>query len=213
MHVAAFTFNPFSENTYIIYDESKECMIIDPGCFNQQEQDVLLNFIESKGLIPKILFNTHCHIDHVLGNHFVAKKYALKLTAHAGEKQELSFAEFSASSYGIPYHASPAIELTVEEGHQFTLGNLSLDVYHTPGHSSNSLCLIHHESKQVIAGDVLFYGSIGRTDLPGGDFDTLINSIKTKLLCLDDDYIVYPGHGEKTTIGFERANNPFLQGV
>ncbi len=210
MHVAKFVFNPFAENTYILYDDTKECIIIDPGCFNSEEENILLEFINANGLKPVLLFNTHCHIDHVLGNKFVCDQFDLSLMAHKGEVVVLQAAEMSSKIYSIPYTTSPEISLFAEEGTPVLFGNTSLDVLFTPGHSPASLSLYHADSGQLIAGDVLFYGSIGRTDLPGGDFDTLIHSIKNKYFDLPDNTRVFSGHGEETTIGFEKKHNPFL---
>ncbi len=210
MNVARFTFNDFQENTYVLYDESKSCIIVDPGCNSSSEQKVLVDFIESNNLKPVHLVNTHCHIDHILGNAFIASKYKLKLTSHKGEQTELSAGPMVSNMYGISYDPSPDIEIFLDEGDTLSFGNISLDIYFTPGHSSSSIVFHHKDSKQLIAGDVLFQGSIGRTDLPGGNFETLINSIKSKLLVLDDNTIVYPGHGDKTTIGVEKNSNPYL---
>ena len=211
MEVACFTFNAFQENTYLLYDDTKQCVIFDPGCSTPDEQKQLSDFIESKGLTPVKLINTHCHIDHVLGNKFVAEKYGLALEAHKDEKPVLESGVMVSQMYGIPYSKSPDIAHFIEEGDIVRFGNTQLKAIFTPGHSPASLSFFHEESKQLIAGDVLFRMSIGRTDLPGGNYDTLIQSIKQKLLPLGDEVIVYPGHMTSTTIGFERKNNPFLK--
>jgi len=211
MQVALFTFNPFSENTYILYDDSRECVIIDPGCFDQSEQNQLLAFIESNDLKPVKLVNTHCHIDHVLGNKFVSEKYNLPLVSHKGEQIVLDQYPNSAMKYGVPFEPSPDITEFLDEGDLLKFGNSELEVLFTPGHSPASISFFHKASKQLIAGDVLFQRSVGRADLPGGDFATLINSIKTKFFPLGDDVRVYPGHGPHTTIGEEKESNPFLQ--
>jgi len=210
MQVATFTFNPFSENTYIISDDTKECVIIDPGCYDQSERKTLTDYIEANQLTPVRLVNTHCHIDHILGNRYIADKYQLPLEAHAGEKPVLEAGKMSSQIYQIPYEESPKITKLLVPGEYLTYGNTSLEILYTPGHSPASVCLHHRESKQVIAGDVLFQGSVGRSDLPGGDHDTLIASIKRELLVLDDETRVYPGHGPSTTVGDERRSNPFL---
>ena len=211
MEVAVFTFNEFSENTYILYDETKACIIVDPGCNTKEEQDLMVDFIESNGLKPVKLVNTHCHIDHILGNSFVSEKYNLPLIAHRGEIPVLSAGKMTSDMYAIKYDPSPEISVFLEEGEKLTFGETELIVLFTPGHSPASLSFFHSESNQLIAGDVLFDGSIGRTDLPGGDFDTLIANIKNKLFPLGDDVVVYPGHGPSTTIGKEKKFNPFLQ--
>jgi len=211
MKVQSFTFNSFQENSYVIYDESKECIIFDPGCSNSLEEKALQEFIESTDLTPVRLINTHCHIDHILGNQFISQKYDLPLEAHAGEVPVLESGKMVSQTYGIPYTESPPIAKYIEEGDEISFGQSTLKSLFTPGHSPASLSFHHADSKILIAGDVLFYGSIGRTDLPGGSFDTLIRSIKEQFFILPDDTVVYSGHGQSTTIGFEKANNPFLK--
>ena len=212
MEVKTFTFNEFQENTYVLYDDTKECIIIDPGCNNEAEQAELVDFIESNSLKPVKLVNTHCHIDHVLGNDFVARKYHLSLEAHEGESAVLSNMQSVANMYGIPYVPSPPIEVHLDETKVLKFGNTEMEILFTPGHSPASVSFFHRASDQLIAGDVLFRGSIGRTDLPGGNFDTLIASIKDKFYPLGEDVIVYCGHGPTTTIGMEMRTNPFLIG-
>ncbi|MBT8189831.1 MAG: MBL fold metallo-hydrolase [Bacteroidia bacterium] len=210
MYIKTFTFNDFQENTFILYDDTKECIIVDPGCNAPTERNALIRFIEENELKPVRLVNTHCHIDHVLGNAFVAKTYDLKLESHQGEKIVLDNMVMMANMYGIPYDRSPDIEVFPDEGQELTFGKTRLKILYTPGHSPASISFFHEASKQLIAGDVLFQRSIGRTDLPGGDFNTLINSIKSKYYPLGDDVVVYPGHGPTTTVGEERRMNPFL---
>lgn len=210
MKVAQFTFNSFQENTYILYDNSSECVIIDPGCSNDEERQKLVSFIDDNKLTPTKLVNTHCHIDHVLGNRFIADKYDLVLEAHEGEVQILDSCDTVSRMYGIPYEDSPPIGKFIEEDIDYHFGNSVLKTIFTPGHSPASLSFYCEAAKVLIAGDALFQGSIGRTDLPGGDYDTLISNIKTKLLVLPDDVIVYSGHGPSTTIGREKVSNPFL---
>jgi glyoxylase-like metal-dependent hydrolase (beta-lactamase superfamily II) len=212
IHVEIFTFNPFSENTYVIYDETKECILIDPGCYDQTEKQVLIDFIKSKSLKPVRLINTHCHIDHVLGNAFAAKTWKLRLELNFLEIPLLRAVTDYGPSYGIFCEPSPEPFAFLNEGDVIQFGKSALDVVHTPGHSPGSICLISKDQQFVIAGDVLFQMSIGRTDLPGGDYNTLIKSIVTKLFILPDQYRVYPGHGPSTTIGFEKINNPFVKG-
>jgi hydroxyacylglutathione hydrolase len=209
--VATFTFNPFQENTYILYDDSKECIIIDPGCYDEGEKLELAVFIEQNGLKPVRLINTHCHIDHVFGNHFIITKYNLPLEIHEGELSVLNAVQQVSMMYGIPFDDPiPIVDKFIKEGEIIKFGNSKLEAIFTPGHSPASLSFYCKEAGFLIAGDVLFYGSIGRTDLPGGNFNTLISSIKDKLFQLGDDVEVYPGHGQKTTIGFEKRTNPFL---
>jgi hydroxyacylglutathione hydrolase len=211
MQIKVFTFNDFAENSYILYDDSGECIIVDPGCSNIIEQEELKSFINQNELIPIHLVNTHCHIDHILGNKFCADTYGLTLIAHQGEKPVLESGRQVANMYQIPYDPSPDIETFVDEGDQIKFGNTVLEILLTPGHSPASICLLHNESNQVIAGDVLFNGSIGRTDLPGGNYETLIRVIKTKIFTLPNETIVYPGHGPHTTVGHEKNTNPFFK--
>lgn len=211
MKVKMFTFNAFQENTYLLYDETNECIIIDPGCSNRNEEDALVQFISENHLKPVKLVNTHCHIDHVLGNRFVADTYNLPLTSHPGETETLFMQDHISGMYGMAYNKSPEITEFLEEGDTLAFGNTEMSVLFTPGHSPASISFYNKDTHDLIAGDVLFQGSIGRTDLPGGDYDTLISHIKNKFMMLPDDVIVYSGHGPSTTIGRERMSNPFLQ--
>lgn len=210
MQVATFTFNEFSENTYVLFDNTKQCAIIDSGCHKASEQAELVNFIVQQNLTPTLLVNTHCHIDHVLGNAFVAKKYNLPLHLHKNELETYRDTERWAKMFGMVVEEIPEHQVYINEANTLQFGNTTLQILYTPGHSVASLSFYEPQTKQLISGDVLFYQSIGRTDLPGGNFDTLINSIRTKLFVLPDETIVYSGHGPKTTIGFEKMNNPFL---
>lgn len=211
MKITSFTFNDFAENTYVLHDDTNACIIIDPGCNTPSERQELSSFINTRELIPQYVVNTHCHIDHVLGNRYVMEEYGLKLYAHQGEIPVLASCEMVAQMYGIPYDPSPPIDYSIEDGSGLKFGNTTLKAIFTPGHSPASISLYHEPSTVLIVGDVLFRQSIGRTDLPGGDFNTLINSIRSRLLTLPDDTIVYPGHGPETTIGYEKKYNPFLQ--
>jgi hydroxyacylglutathione hydrolase len=210
IHVQQFVFNEFQENTYVLYDESKECIIIDPGCHLNTEQKQLTDFITNNMLVPVKLVNTHCHIDHVLGNSFVAKKYDLTLYLHKDELITYKETGRWAQLFGLVVEEIPDKQVFIKEGDQITFGNSTLDILFTPGHSIASLTFYNKQEKLAIAGDVLFMESIGRTDLPGGNYETLINSIKEKLFTLEDDVRVYSGHGLQTTIGHERKFNPFL---
>lgn len=213
-YVAGLTFNPFQENTYVVYDQTGECIIFDPGCNNSQEEDQLVQFIESKNLKPVRLINTHCHIDHVFGNAFVAEKYQLPLEIHEGELAVLKSVPMVAQMYNIPMPSpSPEPGRFIAEGERIEFGNTSLLSLFTPGHSPASLSFYCKEDQFLIAGDVLFQGSIGRTDLPGGDFKLLIKNIREKFFILPDAVKVYPGHGPSTTLGFEKKNNPFFESV
>ncbi len=212
MLVAKFTFNPFQENTYVLYDDTKECIIIDPGCYTAVEKKMLSDFIKEHELRPVRLINTHCHLDHVFGNQFVASQWNLGLEIHEGELSVLKAVPKVCSLYGIPLpDESPMPTAFIEEGQEIVFGNTSLKTLFTPGHSPASISFYNEAAQILIAGDVLFRESIGRTDLPGGDFDTLINSIKTQFFPLKDEVKVFSGHGEETTIGYEKQHNPFIQ--
>ena len=206
-----FTFNGFQENTYLLYDETKECVIIDPGCYSNTEQQELVDFIEKEGLNPVKLLNTHCHIDHILGNNFVSKTFNIGLEMHEKDLPTLHATTEYGHLYGFTVDQSPEPTNFLNEGDIISFGNSTLDILFVPGHAPGHIVFVNHEQKFAINGDVLFYGSIGRTDLPGGDHQTLINSIITKMFALPDDYTIYTGHGPSTSIGFEKANNPFLQ--
>ena len=213
--VIKLTFNPFQENTYIVYDDSKECVIFDPGCYTSQEQQQLVEVLEQHELKPVRLINTHCHLDHIFGNKFVAETYQLPLEIHKGELPVLEAAPQSAMMFGISFpggQLSPTPGKFLEAGETVQFGQTSLDILFTPGHSPASISFYCAAARFLIAGDVLFYESIGRTDLPGGDFDTLIQSITQQLFPLGDDVVVYAGHGPETSIGYERRHNPFVRG-
>ena len=212
MKLKSFTFNQFYENTFIVSDSTNDCIIIDPGCYSNDEKNILKKYIEDNNLNPVKLINTHCHIDHILGNKFVAKTWELNLETHQNDIELLENSSEIARVYGfIDYEKSPSTTQFLNEGDIVEFGNSKLKILYTPGHAPGHISLYSKEEKFIISGDVLFKSSIGRTDLPGGDFNVLIESIKTKILCLDDDTVVYCGHGPATTVGYERVNNPFLK--
>jgi glyoxylase-like metal-dependent hydrolase (beta-lactamase superfamily II) len=210
MKVRKFTFNPFQENTYLLYDETKEAVIVDPGCYDQQEQQELASFIESNGLNPVRLLNTHAHIDHIFGNAFAADRYNLELELHAADTETLKRAASWSKQYGLDYTASPLAAKELNEGSSIAFGQTVLEVLHVPGHAPGHVVFLNPKEQIIIGGDVLFRGSIGRTDLPGGDHDLLISSIKNKLFTLEQDYKIYSGHGPETTLSYEKAHNPFF---
>jgi hydroxyacylglutathione hydrolase len=206
-----FTFNPVAENTYILFNELKEAIIIDPGCYFDEEKEKVKNFIESNSLQPVQLLNTHCHLDHVLGNKWVYDTFDLELFLHPNEEQVLNSAPQSAKMWGLPFENYEGPLHFLENDDAIKFGKNELKVLLAPGHSPGSICFYCNAQKFVIGGDVLFKDSIGRTDLPGGNYTVLIQSIQQQLFVLPDDVIVYPGHGETTTIGYEKKNNPFLK--
>ncbi|MBI0398961.1 MAG: MBL fold metallo-hydrolase [Cytophagales bacterium] len=210
LQIKSFTFNPFSENTYILYDETKEALIIDPGCYEKQEKGILYDFITEEQLKPVKIINTHCHIDHVLGNAFIKKTYNIPLWFHEKEEPILLAVGTYAPNYGFAQYQESTVDHFLQEGEIVKFGKTELKPIWVPGHSPGHLVLYHEASKNCIAGDTLFQGSIGRTDLPGGDHETLIHSIKEKLFSLPDEVVIHPGHGPTTTIGFEKLNNPFV---
>jgi hydroxyacylglutathione hydrolase len=210
IHLHSFVFNPLQENTYLVWDDNKECIIIDPGCYEREEKEMLAAYIKSKELLVKRIVNTHCHIDHILGNTFVKAQYKVKLAIPRMEEHVLKAAKVYAPNYGFAEYSEALPDQYLEEREFITFGKSSLKVILVPGHSPGHVAFYNDEYKICIAGDVLFKNSIGRTDLPGGDYNTLIRSIKQKLFILDDKVKVYPGHGPHTTIGDEKKFNPFL---
>ncbi|MCC6753951.1 MAG: MBL fold metallo-hydrolase [Saprospiraceae bacterium] len=213
MQIATFCFNPFCENTYIVYNEGGEAWIIDPGCMTHTEEATIVDFLESKGLRPVRMLLTHAHIDHILGCAFFGEQYGMLAEMHVREEALMQAAVGIAGMYGIPYRAAPWSKDYLYEGQELFLGQQRWTALWCPGHSPGSLCFYQKEESILIAGDVLFEGSIGRTDLPGGDHEALIRSIREKLFVLDNSTKVLPGHGGSTTIGREKMTNPFLQEV
>ena len=209
MTIKCFTFNPFMENTYVIYDDTNEAIIVDPGCYEPHEQDTLKAFISENNLKPVRLLNTHGHIDHVLGNSFVKSEFDLQLTIGIKDEETLRSVTAYAPSYGFVNYHPVEPDAFIDEGDVITFGNSNLDVIFLPGHAPGHIAFVNSDEKICIGGDVLFQDSIGRTDLPGGDHDTLISSIQNKLFKFEDDMVVYPGHGPTTTLGREKRTNPF----
>ena len=205
-----FENNPYQENTYILYDETGECAIIDPGMYTGEEQNAVVNFIKANNLKPILLLNTHCHIDHVLGNHFVYEQYGLKPQFNIGESEILAAVPAYAPAMGFRYEPSPLPEVYLPETGTVNFGNTTLELIFAPGHSPAHLCFYNRADNILIGGDVLFRGSVGRSDLPGGNHQLLIKNIEEKLFTLPDDCTVYPGHGPETTIGYEKETNPFF---
>ena len=209
IQIQSFTFNPFQENSYVLFDETGEAVVIDPGCYEKEEQTELQEFISEKKLTIKLLLNTHCHIDHVLGNTFVKNLYKVPFLIHPDEMKVLKAVPSYSSNYGFPLYSETLPDGELKEGESVNFGNSSLEVIFLPGHSPGHVGFYEPKQNFIIAGDVLFYHSIGRTDLPGGNFETLISSIQKKLFNLSDEVVVHPGHGVATTIGEEKINNPF----
>jgi glyoxylase-like metal-dependent hydrolase (beta-lactamase superfamily II) len=209
--IEKFVFNPFQENTYMLHDETKECIIIDPGCYEQSENEDFRKFIDTNELKPVKLVYTHCHVDHILGNNFIANTYNLKPEIHRAGLPFLNDVHKHGEMYGFTIEKCIPPEKFIEQGDSIHFGNSELTAVYTPGHVDGSLCFINYPQKFVIAGDVLFRDSIGRTDFPTGDFDLLMESIHNQLFTLEDDFTVYCGHGPETSIGYEKVNNPFIR--
>lgn len=212
MEIRKFEFNPFPVNTYLLWDEeSKEAVIIDAGCYFPEEREELKNFIQLHRLQIKHLIATHLHLDHNFGNPFVSHTFQVPLEAHSGDEFLLLSMKEQAQMFGMPLPDPPIpIGNKLNEGDTVVFGQQRLDAIHVPGHSPGSLVFYHPEAGIAFVGDVLFKSSIGRTDLPGGNYQQLISGIQNKLLTLPDTTIVYPGHGTATTIGDEKMNNPYL---
>lgn len=210
LSIRSFVFNPVSENTYLLYNEQKQCIVIDPGCYFDDEKQLTRQFIADNHLQPVLLLNTHCHLDHVFGNKFIADTYGLILQMHEKEKLVLEYAPTSGLMYNLPFDNYTGKFVYLKEGDKLVLGEDELLVIEAPGHSPGSICFYCARQHFIIGGDVLFQGSIGRTDLPLGDHRTLLNSIHKKLMVLPGETVVYSGHGSPTTIGEEKISNPFL---
>ncbi len=211
--IKEFQFNPFSENTYVVSDnETGECAIIDAGCYYADEQDTLSYYISDNKLNVKYLLATHLHLDHSFGDRYVYNMYGIGLTAHPNDAFLLENMEEQASMFGIQMPAPPIpISHNIKEGDIFKIGKYTLQAIHVPGHSPGSIVYYCQEERVAFGGDVLFRGSIGRTDLSGGNYNQLITGIREKLLTLPENTVVYSGHGPGTTIGFEKKQNPYLQ--
>ncbi len=210
VRIQKFIFNLFQVNTYILYDETGECVIIDPGCVDEGEQAILAKYIEDQKLSPVKALFTHTHVDHIMGSQFITDRFKLKPMLH---KDGLPFLERyteTALSYGVEAGKNPEYGEFIKDGDIIKFGNSRLKVLYTPGHADGSVCFVNDDDRFVLVGDVLFKQSIGRTDFPTGDFDILQKSIREKLYTLPDDYTVYPGHMSETSIGFEKSNNPFI---
>ncbi len=208
--IKSFVFNSFQENTYVLSNAANDCIIIDPGISSKSEEKECIDYITNNGLNPKAIYNTHCHVDHVLGCQRIINIYNIPFYAHESEKILIEEAPTFAEFFGIRIDQPPFPDSTISENDTIIFGESELIIYHIPGHSPGSLVFYNKENHLLITGDVLFRGSIGRTDLPGGNYNQLVQGIKTKLLTLPRETIVYPGHGPTSTIGNEYDTNPFL---
>jgi hydroxyacylglutathione hydrolase len=210
-NIKSFVFSPFSENTYILYDDSKEAVVIDPGCLTQAEKLELKDFIIENKLAVKALLLTHAHLDHVFGAAFVKRNFGVPMYLHELDKPILADVENRCKTWGIPGYEPVEFDQSIKEGEVFVFGNTTLEVIHVPGHAPGHVAFVCHEGKFIIGGDCLFHRSVGRTDFPFCSHEQLINSVKTKFFTLPDHYTVYAGHMQPTTIGDEKKHNPFLK--
>lgn len=210
IQIKRFVFNALQVNTYLLWDETMECVIIDAACYTAEEQKQLKDFIAIHELHPVKIISTHSHVDHILGNAFLKKEYGIPLYTHKEGNLFIRTAQSSAAVFGLQLKETVFPDHYIDENATISFGNSSLQVLFTPGHADGSICLYAPDEKKLFAGDVLFRGGIGRTDLPTGDYDKLNKNITEKLFPLDDEVIVFPGHGPETTIGEEILNNPFI---
>lgn len=211
LQINSFVFNPFGENTYVIFDETKDCVIIDPGCSSAAEEDRLFGYLDQHQLKPLMVINTHGHVDHVVGNNAMKRRYGIPVAAHPDTKPDFVQAKRQAVWLGFQPVGDidlPDTDLTDDE--QIKVGDGLLEVICTPGHARGSVSIYAPVEGWVITGDALFCRSVGRTDLPGGNFEELRESIRTRLFALPNDTEVFSGHGESTTIGEEKDFNPFV---
>ena len=210
LKVEKFVVNPLQENTFVISDETGDCIFIDPGFFYDEEKEEVMDFVDNQKLNPVKITNTHCHFDHIMGVEFLRKTYNIPFQAHEEDAFWVEKATTQGQMFGFEVDPVRPIDSFLRENEVLKFGNSELEIIHVPGHTPGHIVFYSKRGGFLIAGDVLFYGSIGRTDLPGGDYDTLISNIKSKLFKLPDSTKVYCGHGPETTIGFEKTSNPFL---
>ena len=210
--IKTFTFNPFQENSYLIINEQKQCWIVDPGMFSAAENDEMLNYIKNNNVIPQAIINTHAHLDHIMGVHFLQKEFDIPFYLHALDEATLQYGPIAASMYGLGTINMP-LSYTFYKASSFDIGTTSLAIIHTPGHAPGHVILYCKSGNWVINGDMLFAGSIGRTDLPGSNHNDMLKSLSEKIVTLPEETIVYCGHGNATTIKKEKATNPYLQNL
>ncbi len=213
LQIKKFTFNALAENTYVVYDHTRACIVVDPGCSTPAEETALSTFIHQHQFVVTKVVNTHCHVDHIVGNAYVKQQYDVPLAIHPQDAFLLELSPQYAPQYGIPYCEPTEAEQLLEVGGSIPVGESKLQVLHVPGHSPGHIALYSAAEKLCLVGDTLFHNNIGRTDLPGGDYDTLLKSIQEQLLVLPDDTIIYAGHGANTTIGTERKHNPCIRAI
>lgn len=211
IQLQSFTFSPFQENTYLLSDENKNAIIIDPGMYGAQELKKMIDYIQQNELKPQQVLLTHAHLDHIFGLKSFLKEYDLPFFLHEKELPVYNTAEAVAANYGVALSLPSRQFDLISENDKVSFGGEDLEIRFAPGHSPGSICFYSQENNWIISGDVLFQNSIGRTDLPGGDTDTLLKSVQTQLFTLPDETTVYSGHGPSTTVGLEKMNNPFFK--
>ena len=211
MKIVKFTFNPIQENTYLVTDEKGNAVVIDPGCYFEEERQLMRDYIAKNNLQLRAILNTHGHLDHIMGNDFMKREYGVDLYLHEKDIPTLKMGELSANLYGLSaFVPSPEPDVLLKDGETLTFGDISFEVIFGPGHSPGHVAFYNQKDGVLINGDILFKGSYGRVDLPGGNFEELKHTITQKMFALPDDTIVYTGHGDETTIGEEKKNNPIL---
>lgn len=208
--LAVMTFNPYGENTYLLYGENKECIIVDAGCFSEKEEQALISFIEKNELKPVLALNTHAHIDHICGVDFVQRTWNIPFALHHADQPLLEYAPSYAQAMGFTIENAPVATVDLAETTQFRLGEETIEIIHTPGHSPGHVSVHVPSAGILLTGDLLFKESIGRTDLPGGDYPTIMRSIIEKVIPLGGAVDIYPGHGPASTIAHEAMYNPFI---
>jgi hydroxyacylglutathione hydrolase len=211
LQIKSFTVGPFAENTYIIYNQNKQAIIIDPGMYDAKEDQTIFDFLSQEQLKLEQIINTHCHLDHVFGVHSIVTKYVIPFAFLQQEQSTYDWAAAAATKYGLQLNELPAPNYYIKKDDTIKIGEDELKVLFTPGHSPGHVCLYNELGNFVIAGDAIFQMSVGRTDLPGGDTNTLIQSIHREILSLPVHTTIYSGHGPSTTVGFEKMNNPYLR--
>ncbi len=211
MNVAVLVFNPIQENTYVLWDETKECVVVDAGNYSERESEALKNFIAERGLKPTMAINTHGHFDHMLGVEMFRKEYGVPFAMSSKDSYLLEMTPSGSVVYGMKIGAMPStIDIDLDTVGDVKFGNTTLQVIKTPGHTPGHISLFEPKSRVILTGDTLFKESIGRTDLPGGDYEILMNSITKQIIHLGDDVKIYPGHSDSSTIGHESLYNPFV---
>lgn len=211
MQIKLFSFNPFQVNSYLLINNDNECIIIDAGCYNECEKSMLSNYLKENKLALKRVLNTHLHLDHIFGNKFLYESYGLRPEAHQADEFLIKRFPLMARNFGIAANDTIELGKYLRNGDKIVLGDIELTTLHTPGHSPGGVSFYAPKDNCLFSGDSLFMGSIGRTDLEGGDFDDLRKSIEEQLFTLPENTIVFPGHGPKSSIGFEKNSNPFLK--